>query len=90
MDRPIPEGVTVHRVGNLSLMGAMGGIPGFKWGDWIHYGGMIYKPESGRYAYTVGDYATSYGLEGGSCWPGESGVDKHYMNVDHKGGFLVS
>jgi hypothetical protein len=84
MDRPVPEGVTIHDAGPLSLMGCMAAFPDFKSGDWVKYGGMLYKPQpDGRYAYTEGDYAPG----GGGVWgprerpAGAPSPYKHYLNL---------
>ena len=68
----------IHDAGEFSLMGCMTSLPNYQSGDWVRYGGMIYKPEGfGKLAYTVGDYASG----GGDCCPGYSGCTKHYMNT---------
>lgn len=44
MDRPVPDGVTIHYV-DYNRMGVMVSL-NYKPGDWVNYGGMLYKPET--------------------------------------------
>jgi hypothetical protein len=43
MDVPWSGNPTIHKI-EFSLMGVLADLPGFKHGDWVQYGGMIYKP----------------------------------------------
>ena len=67
MDSPTSSGIQIHDAGDFGIMGRMATLPNYQSGDWVRYGGMVYKPTefSGQMAYTPGDYASG----GGSCWP---------------------
>lgn len=74
MDRPMP---TIHEV-PFSLMGVMAPIA-YQSGDWVRYGGMLYKPEGagGLMVHVAGDYHAS----GGSAWGGQSGQTRHLAQI---------
>lgn len=64
MDRPIPPGVIIHNV-DFNIFGVMAYLPDYASGDFVCYGGMIYRPVgSGKMIHTSGDGDSTWG---GSC-----------------------
>lgn len=59
MDRPVPEGVTVHKV-DYNLMGVMIELENYKVGDWVDYGGMIYTPAVSGGTFLYGDAGSGF------------------------------
>ncbi len=67
-----PEYSGMHYV-PFSLMGAYYPLPGYKSGDCVNYGGMIYRPQGGLMVHKAWD--------GKHTWGGNSGYTCHYANL---------